>query len=132
MPLIADLLSKAEWNNRLLRVAVVGVPSLLLIISQKYLSPDAFKSIVTVTAILSSFTPLARGGFFHNFKFAVISGEQIAAPKIIIMFLTAIIASQCFAAMMHFNSELSSNVNWVWLMYSSLSFVAFVIQLPGT
>ena len=126
MPSIADFLSKDELKNRLVRVVIVGAPSLLLIISQNYLSPADFKSMVTVTAILASFTPLARGGAFHNFKFAVISGEKIAASKIILMFLTAIIASQCFAAVMHLNSDVSSNVNWVWLMYSSLSFVAFV------
>ncbi|MGI1671157.1 MAG: hypothetical protein K6L74_12650 [Neptuniibacter sp.] len=129
MRLIVRFLDKSDLNVRLQRVVVIGIPSLLLLLSQSFVSTELFKAMVTVTAIVTSFTPLARGGFFHNFKYAVISEEKIAASKAIYMLVTTIIASQCFSAALYFNGLFENEGLLPWVLYTVVSFIAFILML---
>lgn len=127
MKLISRYLNNEDFRDRLLRLLVVGLPAVLIIISQAYVTTEVFTSMVTVTALIASLTPIARGGVFHNFKLAVLSDEKISKGIVVFIILTIFLGSQIFAfSLLLTAEELYFNASQ-WVIYTTISYFAFLI-----
>lgn len=91
-------------TSRFPRIVLIALPAVLVLIAQAQISGSAFQGLVVVTALVTAFVPIARGGVFPFLKYALMSGEAIPRHAAIVILFAIAFSSIALTALITNNS----------------------------
>lgn len=118
--------------SRFPRIVLIALPAVLVLLAQTRISSNAFQALAVVTALVTAFVPIARGGIFPYLKYAVMNDQAIPRSMMTVIVVSIVFSSIGLTVILANNDIVTNGVRFslsICVVLIIFFFLYFIMNL---